>query len=88
MEEPNLGSFFVEKYMPRENVQTRSEGVAVIANDISYIKRDLTDIKAKLEANYVTHEEFEPIKKIVYGLVGLILVAVVTAVLTLVIMKP
>ena len=53
--------------------------LAVIANDISYIKRDIIDIKEKLNDDYVTKTEFEPIKKIVYGLVGLILVAVVTA---------
>lgn len=61
--------------------------IDVIANDISYIKRDVIEIKTRMENNYVTREEFEPIKKIVYGLVSLILVTVVVAVLALVIIK-
>ena len=39
----------------------------------------------KVSSNYVSKEEFEPIKKIVYGLVGLILVAVVGALMALVV---
>lgn len=68
---------------------TKSSGINidVIANDISYIKRDVIEIKTRMENNYVTREEFEPIKKIVYGLVSLILVTVVVAVLALVIIK-
>jgi hypothetical protein len=62
--------------------------LAVIANDISYIKGQIVEIKQKLEGEYVTHDEFEPVKKVVYGLVSLILVAVVGALLGLVIFKP
>lgn len=67
---------------------TKSINIDVIANDISYIKRDVTEIKDKIERSYVTREEFEPIKKIVYGLVALILITVVGAVLALVIIRP
>ena len=56
--------------------------LAVIANDISYIKSDIIEIKIKLNDDYVTNTEFEPIKKIVYGLVSLTLVAVVAALVT------
>lgn len=62
--------------------------IDVIANDISYIKRDVIEIKTRLENNYVTREEFEPIKRLVYGLVSLILVSVVGAVLALVVIRP
>lgn len=61
--------------------------LAVIANDISYIKADITEIKRKLDADYVTREEFDPIKKIVYGIVSLVLTSVVIALITLVINK-
>ena len=52
---------------------------------LDYIQRDVADIKKRLDDNYVTTQEFEPVKKIVYGLVALILVAVVGAIVALVI---
>lgn len=58
---------------------------AVMQNDLTYIKKQLEAVDAKVSGSYVSKEEFEPIKKIVYGLVSLILVAVVGAVLALVI---
>lgn len=64
--------------------EKRNENIGVIMNDLQYIKRDISEIKHKLEANYVTKEEFDPIKRIVYGMVSIILVAVVTAIVALV----
>lgn len=58
--------------------------IAVIANDICYIKNDIKEIKGKLEQDYVTQEEFKPIRNIVYGMVGLILTGVVGAMVALV----
>jgi hypothetical protein len=62
--------------------------LAVIQNDISYIKQEVHDIKVMVQEQYVTKAEFEPIKKIVYGLVSIILIAVVGAIVSLVISKP
>lgn len=62
----------------------KEPNLEVIANDIHYIKRDVAEIKANQQAHYVTKEEFEPIKRIVYGLVGLIMVGVVGAVMSLI----
>lgn len=59
----------------------------VIANDIAYIKSDIRDIKETVSATYVTKDQFEPIRNIVYGLVGLILVSVVVALLSVVVRK-
>ena len=67
--------------MTKDNSSTK---LAVIANDISYIKTEVQDIKQKLEADYITKQEFEPIKKIVYGIVSLILVAVGGAIIKLI----
>ena len=47
--------------------------IAVISNDLAYIKRDIADIKLKLESNYVTKDEFSIVKNIVYGMVALVL---------------
>lgn len=59
--------------------------LAVMANDISYIKEKLNSVDQKVSSHYVSKEEFEPIKRLVYGLVALILVAVVGSVVGLVI---
>ena len=62
----------------------RSSDSAVIQNDISYIKTDICEIKIKLDGHYVTKEEFEPIKRVVYGAVGASLISLVGAILALV----
>lgn len=59
--------------------------LAVLQNDMSYVKDKLDSIDDKVSSHYVSKEEFEPIKKIVYGLTGLILVAVVGAMVSLVV---
>lgn len=61
--------------------------LALLRKDISYIQKDISEINTKLDNKYVTVETFEPIKRIVYGLVGLILIAVVGAILALIIKK-
>ena len=68
-------------------MDTLETQIAVIANDIAHIKSDVAEVKKKLEADYATKAELEPIKKIVYGMVAIILTGVVGALLTLVINK-
>lgn len=59
--------------------QQLGELLAVLGSDVQYIKEDIRTIKTSLNQTYVTKNEFEPIKKVVYGLVGIILTAVVGA---------
>jgi len=59
--------------------------LAVIQTDLTYMKDKLNAIDSKVSSGYVSKEEFEPIKKIVYGVVSLILVAVVGALVALVV---
>ena len=54
-------------------------------DDIDEIKDDTKDIKIDMKDNYVTKTEFNPIKKVVYGAVGLILASVFGALVTLVV---
>lgn len=61
--------------------------LAVIANDVSYIKEEVKEINKKLCGEYVSKIEFEPVKRIVYGMVALILTAVIGALIGLVILK-
>jgi len=66
---------------PKDIVATQ---IAVIANDLNYIKCDIKEIKARLENEYVTQEAFRPIRNLVYGMVSLILTGVVGALVSLV----
>jgi hypothetical protein len=59
--------------------------LAIIQTDLAYIKEKLNAVDNKVSSHYVSKEEFEPIKRIVYGLVSLILIAVVGALVALVI---
>lgn len=66
-------------------IDNEDTSLALMANDMKYMRQDISEIKNTVRHGYVTKEEFEPIKKIVYGLVGLILVSVVGAVVSLVV---
>lgn len=54
---------------------------------LEFIIKELDEIKLKLEKNYVTAEEFKPVKTIVYGMVSLILMAVLGSIVGLVVLK-
>jgi hypothetical protein len=54
--------------------------IAEIANDVSWIKKDISEIKETLKAvmeGYVTRGEFNPVKTIVYTFAGIILTSFV-----------
>lgn len=59
--------------------------LAVMQTDLVYIKEKLNAVDEKVSSHYVSKEEFEPVRKIVYGVVTLILVAVVGALVALVV---
>lgn len=70
-----------------KNMADLTTSVAVLATDISYIKDKVTETNSIIKNEYVTKVEFEPIKKIVYGVVGLICSAVIIALIALVVQK-
>ena len=47
------------------------------------MQKDLTDLKKESKDQYVTKNQFDPVQKLVYGMVGLILVAVITALMAI-----
>lgn len=51
--------------------------LALIAQDMGHIKKDLAEIKTALKEEYVTHTEYAPVKRIVYSLVTLFMAGVV-----------
>lgn len=58
--------------------------VAVILSEMKTVKDDVKDIKEKLEKDYVSQDQFTPVKNIAYGLVSTILLAVIGALVALV----
>jgi len=58
-----------------------------IQKDIQWIKDGVNQINQKLERDYVTEQEFGPIKTVVYGMVGIILTGVLAAIIRLVFVK-
>ncbi len=51
---------------------------------MAHVEESICDILKALQRGYVTTAEFDPVRRIVYGLVGTILLGVVGAVLALV----
>lgn len=60
---------------------------AVILTTLTNVERRIDSIDDKLEKNYVSQDQFAPVKNIVYGMVSVILVAVIGAIIALVINK-
>ena len=61
---------------------------ALMSQDIGYIKSSLDALSKKMDGltgQFITRVEFMPVRSLVYGLVTLILIAVVGAILALVI---
>lgn len=59
--------------------------LAEMGRDMVYVKETVRSIDDKVSHGYVTKEEFDPIKRLVYGVVALVTTAVVGAVLALVV---
>ena len=76
-----------------ETILTAAAAMAstsAMATDIKYIQRDIGEIKLnikELSERYVTKDEFEPVKKIVYGLISVLGLATIAALLRLVILQ-
>jgi thiosulfate reductase cytochrome b subunit len=67
--------------------KTNTQNIDVIATQIEYIADDVKEIKEKLNKDFVTVDQFNPIQRLVYGIVSLVLVSVFGALISLVIMK-
>lgn len=58
-----------------------------VKKDTEAIRKDLQELKDNIEKHYVTEWEFDPIRKLVYGVVAIILTSVIVALVTLVVHK-
>jgi tetrahydromethanopterin S-methyltransferase subunit B len=60
---------------------------AKVEQKVDTLIDEMKGVKDCLEKKYVRKDVFEPVKNIVYGFVGLILIAVAGALISLVVMK-
>lgn len=68
----------------RERMLESPLDTRVIANDIAYIKGDISEIKQSIRDmvnSFITKNEFAPVRNITYGLVATILVGIVGTIL-------
>lgn len=72
------------RVLSESTAQVATHAVDTMKQTLEYIQKDLNEIKVRLDNKYVTREAFEPIQRIVYGLVGLILMGFVGGVLGLI----
>lgn len=68
----------------RDAKESTAEGLALMAKDIEYIRRDLTEIKGKMDKDYVSVDQFTPVRNIVYGMIGVLGLATMGALLKLI----
>ena len=56
-----------------------------IGRSVKRIESSMEELRRELRDDYITRNEFQPVKTLVYGLVGLVLTAVVVALVALVV---
>lgn len=61
--------------------------LAEVAQDVNYIKKSVDTLHNDITSNYVTKEEFKPVKQVVYGIVGLVLTGVLLGILSIVVYR-
>jgi hypothetical protein len=61
--------------------------IPLLCASVIQINKTMSELSQKIDDKYVTKESFEPVKTLVFGLVGLILTSVVLALLALVIIN-
>lgn len=64
----------------RQSSNSGKVDIGIMQTDIAYIRDDIADIKKALQTNYVTKDQFAPVKRIAYGAVSLLSLIVVAAV--------
>jgi hypothetical protein len=72
--------------MSNSNLSKEIEVTLAVLNErTSHTDKTVSEIKRKLEFQYVTQEEFKPVKLIVYGLVGFIMTTVLGSLIAVVV---
>lgn len=61
--------------------------LAILDAKLSHISDDVQEMKNILRGDYIRRDEFDPVKAVVFGLVAVILLAVVGSLVTLVLRR-
>ena len=56
----------------------------VLYDEIQKLRTEFSNRFDKLECNYITRKEFDPVRNLVYGAVGLVLTAALAALIKLI----
>jgi hypothetical protein len=75
-----------KKYTKEELEEAKSQAINTAKLDT--VLNDVKQIKEMLELHYVKQDEFKPVKTIVYGMVGTILLAVMSSLILLIMKTP
>lgn len=71
---------------PKQSGKLGTEAwMARLEERLSQLERKVDDVRNKLDTKFVTQEEFKPVRIVVYGMVGMMLVSVGSALIALVI---
>lgn len=78
---PRVGSYRNVQESPNDMADRQSADakLAIIQNDLKYVREDVAEIKRTLQENYVTKDQFQPVKRIAYGIVTLVGAVLVSA---------
>lgn len=74
----------IHDHMDRLDKATNND---LIVYKIDELKTQFSDLEKKIDNNFVTKTEFDPIKRLVYGTVALMLTSVLGAIVALVVRK-
>lgn len=69
----------------RQHPNGKAVQIAKLEVHMEVVEKGLDDIKCLLKNKYVTKSEFEPIRRVVFGVVALALTGVFSALLSLII---
>lgn len=61
--------------------ESQDVSLGEIARAVKRIEESMRELREELKNDYITRNEFQPVKSLVYGLVGLLLTGVVIAVI-------
>ena len=65
--------------MATQQLSTKDDvDIRLMQQDISYIRADIAEMKKALQNNYVTKDQFLPVKRIAYGAITFISAVFVT----------
>lgn len=70
--------------MPKQSESTDLKG---LQKDMEYARNDISEIKELLKTGYVSVQRYAPVEKIVFGMVGVLLVTVFGTVLSVIFVK-